>query len=131
MVAGPVLLTGAIWKLSELLKNCSRRPFVSHGLGQVTDRGTGNRHTARSLEEQGALLLWQKYRLGCQGGTRNTSAMTEIQIQLSGRNKEHPCLWQKYRLGSWEGTRSTPAMTETQIRALSPLPQEQDAAHGL
>lgn len=72
-----------------------------------------------------------KIQIGSQGGTRTTSAMAEIQTQVSGRNKEHPCLWQKYRLGSWEGTRSTPAVTEIQMRALSPLPQEQDAAQGL
>lgn len=100
---------------------------MSHGLGQVTDKGTGNRNTERSP-----------------GGTRNSPAKAEIQIGVSGRNKEYLCygrntdwclgegqgaplLWQKYRLRSWEGTRCSPAMTEIQMRVLSPLPQEQDA----
>lgn len=100
---------------------------MSHGLGQVTDRGTGNRNTARPP-----------------GGARRSPTRTEIQIGVSGRNKDYRCHgrntdcglgeeqgaslpWQKYSLGSWEGTRSTPAMTEIWIRVLSPLPQEQEA----
>lgn len=47
---------------------------MSHGLGQVTDRETGNRNTVRSL-----------------GGTKSSPAMAEIQIGVSGRNKEYLC----------------------------------------
>lgn len=68
---------------------------MSHGLGQVTDRGSGNRNAVRSL-----------------GGTRSSPAMAEIQLGVSGRNNEYLCYGRNTDWGLEEEQGASLAMAE-------------------
>lgn len=112
LVAGPVPLTGAIWKLSELLNK-----MPPEGLCEPR---AGSGYRQRDREQKHSEVSGRNKELSCNGRNTDRGLREEQGI---------PLLWRKYRLGSWGGTRSSHAMKEIQIGVLSPLPPRAGCRH--
>lgn len=111
----PVPLTGAIWKLSELLNKMPPEALC--------EPRAGSGYRQRDKEQKHSEVSGRNKELSCNG--RNTDR---------GLREEQgvPLLWQKYRLGSWERTKSIPPTAEIQIRvSCHPCPESRMLAHGL